>query len=517
MRYFICFLLPLLLLAKPVKIASYNVENLFDDRYQGTEYEEYIPGKHNWNSRMVEIKLVHIAEVICDLDADVIGLQEVENETVFWQLISLLKRVGCPYRYHVITHKKGAPIQVALLSRYRIMRHSEIVVSRAPKVRNILEAVLDIEGHPLTLFVNHWKSKAYQGYESKRIAYAKALKKRLAYLPVGTEYILLGDFNSDYNAYLTLSQKNNDTQGRTAFSDILHTRVGDRLVCKSDLCQHKVVGVHYSLWNELPVAKRWSQKFFSKRSTPDQIVLPASMFDTRGIDYVNHSFGVFHADYLFTKRGYINRWRYKHGKHMAKGYSDHLPIYAYFDTKPYIKEKQPQHMAPQTIRSIDMLYKMDTLESPALLKDAAVIFKRGGHAVVKQRPDGRGIYLYGCAHDLQEGKRYDLLIEGIKSYHGLREILAAYAVKKKGDVDIHRFTYKSLRTDLLQNEIVEGIEGIYRRGYLYVGDRKIPIYFKKKKLMPPEGSRLKITYGHIGYYKRPQLVIYSKKDFKVME
>jgi hypothetical protein len=202
---------------------------------------------------------------------------------------------------------------------------------------------------------------------------------------------------------------------------------------------------------------------------------------------------------------------------MAKGYSDHLPIYAYFDTQPY-REKNREHLGTsQMVHTIDDLYRIDTLESPVMLKDVAVIFKRGGNAVIKQNPAGRGIYLYGCAHELEEGKRYDLLVEGLKVYHGLREILAAYAVKQKGKIDIHRYTHKHLMDNLQQNEVVEEITGIYRRGYLHAGDRKIPIYFKKRQLTPPDGSRLKITYGHIGYYKRLQLVVYSKKDFKIME
>jgi len=52
---------------------------------------------------------------------------------------------------------------------------------------------------------------------------------------------------------------------------------------------------------------------------------------------------------------------------------------------------------------------------------------------------------------------------------------------------------------------------------LYLNDKKIPIYFKKKKLTPANGSRLKIHYAHLGYYKKLQVVIYSKKDFEVLE
>jgi len=213
-----------LLYGAPFKVATYNVENLFDAVYDGTEYEDYTPGKHNWNARMVEIKLNHTAEVICDLDADVLGLQEIENERILGQLVEKLKKVGCPYKYSAVSHKKGSSIQVALLSRFPIVKQHDIQVSFAPRVRNILEVEVEVKGNPLTFFVNHWKSKAYKGYESKRFAYAKALQERISRMPEVKEYIILGDFNSDYNAYMTLEPKNNDTNGKTAFNDVLQTK-----------------------------------------------------------------------------------------------------------------------------------------------------------------------------------------------------------------------------------------------------------------------------------------------------
>ena len=102
--YLLLFFLPFYIFAKPVKVATYNVENLFDAVIQGSEYNEYTP-KHNWTERMVQIKLNHTAEVICDLDADILGLQEVENETILMQLRQRLKEVGCQYTYLAITHK----------------------------------------------------------------------------------------------------------------------------------------------------------------------------------------------------------------------------------------------------------------------------------------------------------------------------------------------------------------------------------------------------------------------------
>jgi len=255
LRYLLLLFIPVFLLSKPFKVATYNVQNLFDATFQGSEYEEYIPGKHNWNKRMVEIKLNHTAEVICDLDADILGLQEIENKHIFKQLMTKLKKVGCGYKYSAITAKKGASIQVALLSKYPLTQEKDIQVSYSSRVRNILEVDVVIQGKIVKLFVNHWKSKAYNGYESKRIKYAKALQSRIARLAPSKEYVILGDFNSDYNAYLTLDDKINDTEGKTGFSDILKTKIEEYEMPNSKL------GWHYTLWKELEVDKRWSYKF----------------------------------------------------------------------------------------------------------------------------------------------------------------------------------------------------------------------------------------------------------------
>ena len=244
------------------------------------------------------------------------------------------------------------------------------------------------------------------------------------------------------------------------------------------------------------------------------------MFDGKGIDYVNNSFKVFKADYLFTKRGYINRWRYKNGKHKATGYSDHLPLFAYFDTKPYKKQKHNKHATLTQTKHIEHFYDIETLEGKIKLEDAVVVLKRGRSAVVKQTTDGRGIFFYGCASKLKEGYKYDLLVDAIKTYKGLKEVTSAYMLKEKGKVHYEKF-YRTandfMGSTLKQNEIVTNIVGTYKNRKLYVNDKKIPIHFKKRKLTPSNGSKIKIAFGHLGYYKRLQLVVYNKKDFEVIQ
>jgi len=53
------------LVAKDFRVASYNVENLFDLQRSGSEYSEYIPyTKYGWNKRAFSIKVNNIAHAI---------------------------------------------------------------------------------------------------------------------------------------------------------------------------------------------------------------------------------------------------------------------------------------------------------------------------------------------------------------------------------------------------------------------------------------------------------------------
>jgi exonuclease III len=512
-RFFIFLLIPFLLVAQPFKVSTYNVENLFDAVYNGTEYEEYTPGKHGWNRRMAERKLDHTAEVICDIDADILALQEIENKSVFRALRKRLERVGCGYRYGVITHKQSASIQVALLSRFSIQKSRELQVSYAPRVRNILEVKVDVDGKPLTLFVNHWKSKSRKGYESKRIAYAKRLRKRLEKMPKEKEYIILGDLNSNYDAHLTLPERLDDTNGKRALNHLLHTVDGKELLDEEQVREGALLR-HYDLWLELPFKERWSHKFYGRKSTLDHILLPPSMFDGKGVDYINDSFKVFKRRYLFTTKGYINSWQITGGRHTGKGYSDHLPIVAVFDTTPYHPSAQNRQSKPVD-GMIEDLYTVTKLDAPVILHNAVVVLKRGRYAILKQKPKGRGIFVYGAVQGLDEGRQYDLEVQDISDYHGLKEITSMVMLQEKGDVDLTPY-YGTLGEEQ-QNEVVRHLTGVYKNGYFYVDGEMIPIYFKNRRLLPPNDVKLKIDVAHIGYYKRLQLVLYSRKDFKILE
>jgi len=94
--FIILSLFPILLFSQNIKIATYNPENFFDLTNDKTEYDEYIPNnKYLWNQRTFDAKLKNIIKVLNDLDADIIALQEIENEN----LIKLLKQKLPQYSY----------------------------------------------------------------------------------------------------------------------------------------------------------------------------------------------------------------------------------------------------------------------------------------------------------------------------------------------------------------------------------------------------------------------------------
>lgn len=315
-----------------VKIATYNVENLFDTNDDGNEYEEYIPNTSwGWNDAMYRIKLRNTAQVIHDIGADIIGLEEIESEIALKDLKAELNRQGLYYPYYAFSRSKNTTVSVALLSRYPIQSVMNHPVSASREFRDIMEAKVTIEGKSLRIFVNHWKSKS--GPESMRIQSAKVLANRLSLLSSDEPFIILGDLNSHYEEYRTFirSRRHNDTNGITGINHILKTIDADEnpiTYASLKTCS----GCLYNLWYDLSENERWSHQYKQGNEALDNIIISPALADGKGIEYVQGSMQRFTAPYLFQK-GKIYRWQQsrKYPKHhFGEGYSDHLPIYAVF-------------------------------------------------------------------------------------------------------------------------------------------------------------------------------------------
>ncbi|WP_304543026.1 endonuclease/exonuclease/phosphatase family protein [Sulfurimonas microaerophilic] len=312
-----------------MKIATYNVENLFDLKKSGAEYVEYIPYSQSaWDDHSYKTKLKNLSKVIRDIDADIIALQEIESREAFKDLRYQLKRDGLYYQYAKIADAKNTTIKVALLSKVPFVYTKELVVGYAYAFRNILEVKLKVNNEELYIFVNHWKSKA--GPESQRISYAKALKKRVQELG-NKNIIALGDFNSHYEEYKIFKRKrkHNDTDGKTGINHVLgtinyQTDLSPVLKIKED--------EFYNLWYDIDKDDRYSYIYKGKKEALDNILVTGALLDHKGLDYKEDSLHSFVKPYLFKGKN-IYRWQMSRGKvrrHKAKGYSDHLAVVAEF-------------------------------------------------------------------------------------------------------------------------------------------------------------------------------------------
>ena len=331
MKFFALILLlsSLLLGENILKIATYNVDNLFDLKKSGHEYKEYIPfTKSNWNRRTYQIKLKNISHVIKDINADIIALEEVESLQALKDLRYQLKRDGVYYKYYKIANLKNTTVKVAILSKIPFVYTHEIAVTSSYKYRNILEAKFKIGDEDLYILVNHWKAKS--GPESMRIVSAKKLLKRVKELGRDKNIIALGDFNSHYEEYKIFKRKRrlNNTGGITGINHILGTINYQEKSTKVKVAPYKF----YNLWYDIPENQRYSYIFHNKKEALDNILVSKHLLNHTGLKYKENSIRAFEKHYLFHGK-HIYRWqitkKYPY-KHKGKGYSDHLPVVAAF-------------------------------------------------------------------------------------------------------------------------------------------------------------------------------------------
>ena len=237
-----------LLFSSKLKIATYNVENLFDDKISGSEYSDF--KSNRWNSAKYQQKLRKISRVLRELNADVVALNEIENENVIKELANL-----SGYKFYKFATLKGSPVGLGLLSRYRIS-DSEIYVVPDVKTRPILMSRVEFEGNNIEFFVAHFP--AAKNPIKHRIAVANTMKKAVKNSKNG---VILGDLNSNYGYKFLL----NGLDGWT------------------------------NLWEFLPSYQRSSYK--NGKSAIDHIILSKDLMG-KNLRYKDGSFGVFKANFM---------------------------------------------------------------------------------------------------------------------------------------------------------------------------------------------------------------------------
>lgn len=189
----------------------YNVENLYDTIDDPlTDDGDFLPtGELQWNSPKYKLKLKNLSHVIADAGGlpDIVGLCEIENETV---LTDLVKEEGLkPANYGVVTYNSPDErgIQTALLYKTTsfTVQHKEPIKVTFPfeddKTRDILYVAGKLANkQTLHLFVNHAPSRREgQDITERRRVYVASLIRAKVDSIIKAEpnanIIVMGDMN----------------------------------------------------------------------------------------------------------------------------------------------------------------------------------------------------------------------------------------------------------------------------------------------------------------------------------
>jgi len=192
---------------KSVRIAFYNVENLFDTIDGENDDAEFLPGgKNNWDTQKFNEKITHIREVLLALKKPIItGFSEIENYSVVRKIIS-----HKDFKNYGIVHYESPDargIDVAMIydsAKLTLLESGKIrfVLPSEQKAttRDILWAKYQSKKSIFYVTVNHWPSRrgGADDTDVKRVKAAETVGHfidSLLNLDPNSKIILLGDLN----------------------------------------------------------------------------------------------------------------------------------------------------------------------------------------------------------------------------------------------------------------------------------------------------------------------------------
>ena len=213
-------------------VLSYNIENAFDTIHDAgkDDYEYCAGGERKWNQYRLFQKLKGISKVIAAADekrpVDLIGLCEVENDTVMQYLTQRTPLSKLGYRYIMTNSLDERGIDVALLyspfTFHTIETESIRPKTKKDKTRDILHVAGTIAGgDTLDVYVVHLPSKR-GGSEGQKLSMSICQQLQAHTDSVRTirqhpNLLIMGDFNAETNSQqLKLLTRSHHLIDRTA-------------------------------------------------------------------------------------------------------------------------------------------------------------------------------------------------------------------------------------------------------------------------------------------------------------
>lgn len=310
-----------------IKIMTYNVENLFDNKddslYNDKEY--LYGGSRGWTYERYRQKLYNISKVIVASGEweppALIGLCEIENYNVLYELTHKTGLKNLDYRIVHYESPDARGVDVGLLylpDKFRLINSRPISVQLPNTVattRDILYASGKLtNGDTLHVFVNHFPSRLGGELESeeRRVAAAGRLRNAcdsLFAISNAAKIVIVGDFNDmpdNHSIRITLGANPLPNDGKVTNNNLYNLTY--KLHKQSNIGSYR----HRDQWNML-----------------DQIIVSGALLSNESKTTVlEDKVRVFAPDWLLEDDKIVGKrpFRTYIGMRYNNGYSDHLPV-----------------------------------------------------------------------------------------------------------------------------------------------------------------------------------------------
>jgi len=193
-----------------LSLACWNTQTFFDAVTDGTEYTDF-KRQEKWTKEKYSKRLDSLCEIMTLISADVMVLEEIENEAVVQDIANRLAGASWDkkknWQYVCFAKEPGAAIGCAVFSRFELFGlkvHSmdiQIHSEAQPSFRPIMQVSILAGNKELVIFVNHWKSKSggeaeteiWRDWQESILAGQIHRQKELA--SNNFYYVICGDFN----------------------------------------------------------------------------------------------------------------------------------------------------------------------------------------------------------------------------------------------------------------------------------------------------------------------------------
>ncbi|MCA6379139.1 MAG: hypothetical protein IM610_05345 [Cytophagales bacterium] len=326
--------------ANEIKVASYNVLNLFDtekdqDKDDWTFLPRAFPGKKeackkikevyyreqclsvDWTEPKLAKKIDQIKKSL-DLQGDlpdILGVYEIENRNV---ATMLQKHLG--YSDFKMTDSLGSRgIDVALFFRSEKLELLEESHLRVPQTttRDILRLKFGLRGNSNAFYIyaNHWPSMAAPAQERVRMArfLIEDMQRLQQVYGKNIHLIAMGDFNTP------------EDESPNAFKDVVHAKGSPVQLFDAEALGRLNSNPAVS---EFPQGTYWYQRN-KKWKKFDRIIYSSTLKDGSGLEALPESFRIHFPQEIRMKRGGMDTpWTFDFTEtnQSKMGYADHLPL-----------------------------------------------------------------------------------------------------------------------------------------------------------------------------------------------